>query len=103
MVRIKSALKTLAEEIANEAINNAREQLQNEYKKNHELKSHSDDSDSRDHSDEHVQHNRFIGGVSINVNDQNIFDIYNDGESEELESGESYVCSDLVTLTIIFR
>ena len=81
-------MKTLAEEITTEAIKNAREQLQNEYlKKSQELKSQSDDSDSRDHSDEHVQHNRFIGGVSINVNDQNIFDIYNDGESDELESG----------------
>ena len=85
MVRIKSALKTLAEEITTEVINNAREQLENEYlTKNQELKSHSDDSDSRD---EHVQLNRFIGGVSINVNDQNIFDTYNDGESDELDSG----------------
>ena len=84
MVRIKSALKTLAEEITTEVINNAREQLENEYlTKNQELKSHSDDSDSRD---EQVQLNRFIGGVSINVNDQNIFDTYNDG-SDELDSG----------------
>lgn len=86
MVRIKSALKTLAEEITSEVINNAREQLENEYlQKNQELKSHSDDSDSRD--EQSVQLNRFIGGVSINVNDQNIFDIYNDGESDELDSG----------------
>lgn len=74
----------MAEEITTEVINNAREQLENEYlTKNQELKSHSDDSDSRD---EHVQLNRFIGGVSINVNDQNIFDTYNDG-SDELDSG----------------
>ena len=74
-------MKTLAEEITTEVINNAREQLENEYlTKNQE---NSDDSDSRD---EHVQLNRFIGGVSINVNDQNIFDTYNDG-SDELDSG----------------
>ena len=81
LVRIKSALKTLADEITTEAIQNAKQQLEVEYMKIHESDMKSDD----EHASDAVQ--RFIGGVSINVNDQNIFDTYADAESE-LDSGK---------------